>query len=114
MTIRDTREIATYNRTSGGGANLAGPQINKDTVKFNERKESVYYVPHPSRPLDNNLMPSGSESYNKKTFENKKPQLNYGDYYTNNIFINTLNENPYVNDIFHQKNYKFDNHSLDA
>ena len=112
MTIKDTREASTYNRTSGGGQNYAGPQINKDNVKMNSKKDGVYYVPHPARPLDQNIMPSNVEPYHKRTFENKKPQLDYGDYYTNNIFINTLNENPYVNDIFHQKNYKFDNHDL--
>jgi len=112
MTIRDTREASTYNRTSGGGQNYAGPQINKDNVKMNSKKDSVYYVPHPARPLDQNIMPSNAEPYHKHTFENKKPQLDYGDYYTNNIFINTLNENPYVNDIYHQKNYKFDDHGL--
>jgi hypothetical protein len=112
MTIRDTREISTYNRTAAGGSNLAGPQINKDNVKMNCRKESVYYVSAPSRALDNNIMPSADEPYNKHTFQNKKPQLTHGNYYTNNIYINTLKENPYVNDIMHQKNYKFDNHSL--
>ena len=112
MTIRETREISTFNRTAAGGKNITGPQFNKNTLKMNCKKESVYYVSPPSRGLDNNILPSAGEPYNKHTFQNKKPQLTYGNYYTNNIYINTLQENPYVNDIMHQKNYKFDNHSL--
>ena len=107
MTIRDTREISTYNRTAAGGKNKGGPQINRDTVKTNCRKESVYYVSHPSRPLDQSVMPSSTDAYKNKCLENKKPQLTYGNYYTNNVYINTLNDNPYVNDLKHQKNYEF-------
>jgi hypothetical protein len=43
---------------------------------------------------------------------NKKPQLSYGNYYTNNVFINTLNQNPYVNDLQHQKNVQYDDYKL--
>jgi len=103
MSIRETREIGNYNRTAAGGANYAGPQINSSTVKMNGKKTSVYYVPHPARTLDANVTPS----VKKHGFENKKPILDYGDYYINNSYINTLNDNPYVNDIYHQKNYKF-------
>ena len=104
MCIDERREISMYNRTSGGGANLAGPQINKDKVKMNSKKTSIYYVSAPGKSLDQSVMPSHGESYNKNTVENKKPQLSYGDYRTNNIFINTLKDNPLVNDIHHQKN----------
>jgi len=103
MTIRETREIGNYNRIAAGGANLAGPQINNANVKMNGKKTSVYYVPHPSKGLDNNITPSST----KPIVENKKPQLDYGNYYTNNIQISTLNDNPYVNDLYHQKNIKF-------
>jgi len=103
MSIRETREIGNYNRTAAGGANYAGPQINSSTVKMNGKKTSVYYVPHPARALDANVTPSDK----KHAYENKKPILDYGDYYINNSYINTLNDNPYVNDIHHQKNYKF-------
>jgi len=103
MTIRETREIGNYNRTSAGGQNLAGPQFNNSTARMNTKKTSVYYVPHPHQSLDNNILPSNP----KHNFENKKPILDYGDYYINNSYINTLNNNPYVNDIYHQKNYKF-------
>jgi hypothetical protein len=104
MCIDERREITTHNRTSGGGANLAGPQINKDKIKMNSKKQSVFYVTAPSKSLDQSVMPSRTEPYNNSTFENKKPQLTYGNYRTNNIFINTLKNNPLVNDIYHQKN----------
>jgi hypothetical protein len=103
MTIRETREIGNYNRIAAGGANISGPQINKANVKMNGKKNSIYYVPHPAKALDNNIMPSSTIPI----VENKKPQLDYGNYYINNVQINTLNDNPYVNDIYHQKNIKF-------
>ena len=112
MTIRETREILTYNRPTPGTKSLAGPQLNSKTVKMNCKKDSVYYVSHPARGLDNNIMPSNVEPYHKHTFINKKPQLDYGNYYTNNIFIDKLKENPFVNDIFHQKNVKYDDYGL--
>ena len=102
--IDERREITTYNRTSAGGANLAGPQINKDKIKMNSKKQSVFYVTAPSKSLDQSVMPSRTQPYNDNTFENKKTQLSYGNYRTNNIFINTLKNNPLVNDIYHQKN----------
>ena len=104
MCIDERREITTFNRTSAGGANLAGPQINKDKIKMNTKKSSVFYITAPSKPLDQSVMPSRTQPYNNNTYENKKPQLSYGDYRTNNIFINTLKDNPLVNDIYHQKN----------
>ena len=102
--IDERREISMYNRTSGGGTNLAGPQINKDKVKMNSKKTSIFYVTAPGKSLDQSVMPSHGQSYNNNTVENKKPQLSYDDYRTNNIFINTLKDNPLVNDIHHQKN----------
>ena len=103
MCIDEKREITTYNRTSGGGTNLAGPQINKNKVKMNSKKTSVFYVTAPNKPLDQSIMPSRTQPY-PDTFENKKAQINYGNYRINNVFINTLKDNPLVNDIYHQKN----------
>ena len=102
--IDERREITTFNRTSGGGANLAGPQINKNNVKMNNKKTSVYYVTNAGKAFDQSVMPSRAQPYQNNTFENKKSQLTYGDYRTNNVFINTLKDNPLVNDIYHQKN----------
>ena len=73
-------------------------------LEMNSKKQSVFYVTAPSKSLDQSVMPSRTEPYNNCTFENKKPQLTYGNYRTNNIFINTLKNNPLVNDIYHQKN----------
>jgi len=112
MTIRETREISMYNRPANGGTDRAGPQFNKETLRTNCRKDTVYYVSHPSRPLDQSVMPSATEPYQNKCIENKKPQLSYGNYYTNNAFINTLNQNPYVNDLYHQKNVQYDDYKL--
>lgn len=99
MTIDDRREVGTFNRTSGGGANLAGPQINKNTIKINTKKTSIYYVSNAGKGMDHSVMPCVDQSQ-----INKKTQLDIGDYYTNNVFINTLKDNPLVNDIHHQKN----------
>jgi hypothetical protein len=103
MCIDEKREITTYNRTSGGGSNLAGPQINKDKVKMNSKKTSIFYVTAPNKPLDQSIMPSRTQPY-PDTIENKKAQISYGNYRINNVFINTLKDNPLVNDIYHQKN----------
>ena len=104
MEIDDRRQYTTYNRPANGGKNVAGPQINKDTMKYNIKKTSIYYVSNPGKPLDNNVMPGADQPYKDKVFKNVKPQLSYGDYSTNNNFINTLKDNPLVNDIYHQKN----------
>jgi hypothetical protein len=104
MTICDKRQVLTYNRPANGGANVAGPQINKNTARFNCKKPSVYYVTNPGKSLDQNVAPSATKPYKDNTFKNIKPQLNYGNYHTNQNFINTLKDNPLVNDIYHQKN----------
>ena len=104
MTIDEKRQIGTYNRPANGGKNYAGPQINKKSVKMNQRKPSIYYVGPAGQPRDNNSMPSVTTPYKNNTFVDMKPQLTYGDYYTNNVYINTLKDNPLVNDIYHQKN----------
>jgi hypothetical protein len=103
MTMLDKREIGTYNRSANGGANLAGPQINKNNIQMNCKKSSIYYVSHPVKKLDQNITPSNTTPYKDGTFVNLKPQLNYGNYSTDNSFISALKDNPLVNDIFHPK-----------
>ena len=105
MTIKDKREILTFNRPANGKSDKNGPQLNKNTVKFNNKKTSIFYISNPRKGLDNIVMPSQNQSYIDNTFKNIKPQLSYGDYSTNNVFINTLDDNPLVNDLLHQKNY---------
>ena len=104
MTIDERRQITTYNRSSNGGKNVGGPQLNKNTVKHNLKKTSVYYVSAPGRGFDQSVTPGRTQPYKDDILENNKPQLSYGDYRTNNVFINTLKDNPLVNDIYHQKN----------
>lgn len=104
MTIDERRQVTTYNRSSNGGKNVGGPQINKNTVKTNLKKTSVYYVSNPGRGFDQSVTPSRTQPYKDNLLENNKPQLSYGDYRTNDVFINTLKDNPLVNDIYHQKN----------
>ena len=41
MCIDERREITTFNRTSGGGTNLGGPQINKNKIKMNTKKQLI-------------------------------------------------------------------------
>jgi hypothetical protein len=103
MTMDDRREITTYNRTAGGGANLAGPQINSKTVKMNQRKDSVFYMSGPFRPLDSTITPSVDTPYKNGEFIDKKPQLSYGNYYTNNNYISAVKSNPLVNNLVYPK-----------
>jgi len=70
---------------------------------MNSKKTSIFYVTAPNKPLDQSIMPSRTQPYND-TPENKNAQINYGNYRINNVFINTLKDNPLVNDIYHQKN----------
>jgi hypothetical protein len=97
MTIKDKREILTFNRPANGKSDKNGPQLNKNTIKFNNKKTSIFYISNPGKGLDNIVMPSQNQSYIDSTFKNIKPQLSYGDYSTNNVFINTLDDNPLVN-----------------
>ena len=59
------------------------------------------YVSIPSKSLDYTITPFA------KIYTDKKTNINDSDYRTDNIFIDTLNDNPLVNDIYHQKNYDF-------
>ena len=104
MTIDDRREILTYNRPADGGKNISGPQINKKTVRMNQRKDSVFYMGGPRMALDNSISPSVSLPYKNGEFIDKKPQLSYGNYYTNNDYISAVKDNPLVNNLVYQHN----------
>ena len=105
MTIDERREItAKFNRPSNPKSDQIRGDINRDTVKFNERKQLFGYVSIPSMNLDYTITPFA------KVYTDKKTDINdSNDYRMDPIFINTLNENPLVNDIYHQKNYNFNN-----
>jgi hypothetical protein len=49
-------------------------------------------------------MPTVSKNIIEQVYSMSKPVIESSSYYINPYFINTLNDNPYVNDIYHQKN----------
>ena len=101
MCIDDRREILTYNRTPGGKHD--GPHvIDKRTYELKEpvQVEREYINKH--RPIDRSVC---DEELNAIYSRNKnKVKKIESDYYLNYDYISTLDENPYVNDLMHQKN----------
>ena len=103
MTIDERREItANFNRPSNAKSDQIRGDINRDTVKFNERKQLFGYVSIPSMNLDYTITPFAKVHTDRKTDINDS-----NDYRLDSIFIDTLKDNPLVNDIYHQKNYNF-------
>ena len=97
MEMNDCREItANFNRTANGKADANGPILERDNVKLID-KLTYSYTPNPLQSLDNSVMPSVAKHPFPKIVENS-------DYYINPNFINTLKNNPLVNDIYHPKN----------
>jgi hypothetical protein len=117
MTINERREISTYNRPANGKADLNGPYINRETVQLNN--PTLYsYIPAPIKALDASIMPRSCKPELKMEAwdlnsdciaitvnSNGRPSISNSSYYVTNNRISTLNDNPYVNDIYHQKNY---------
>jgi len=104
MCIDERREISTYNRTPNGKSDLNGPYLETENVRFNDKKEIFSHVSNPYRPLDHSVMPTTSKETIEKTYSMSKPVIETSTYYVNPYFINTLKNNPLVNDIYHQKN----------
>ena len=102
MVIDERREILTYNRTTNGKKDVNGPYIDKDNVRLNE-PILFSYVPHPHKPLDHTTMPTTTNEM-ISVYSMSKPVIESSSYYVNPYFINTLKNNPLVNDIYHQKN----------
>ena len=102
MTIDERREISTYNRTTNGKKDVNGPYIDRDNVRLNE-PILFSYVPHPHKPLDHTTMPTTTNEM-ISIYSMSKPIIETSSYYVNPYFINTLKNNPLVNDIYHQKN----------
>ena len=100
----ERREQSTYNRAPNGKGDLNGPYIDKDNVRMNDRKELYNYVSHPHKPLDMSVMPTTSRETIENIYIMSKPVIETSSYYVNPNFINTLKNNPLVNDIYHQKN----------
>jgi len=77
--------------------------INPDTVKFqNKRTLLKGYVSSPGSGKNYAVTPS------QKIVPDKKTHLDTGFYRIDPLYINTLNDNPLVNDLMHQKNINFD------
>jgi len=101
--LDDRREISTYNRPANGKKDLHGPYINRENVELNN--PLLYsYVPIPHISLDKSIMPSVPRELIEKVYIRAKPVVETSSYYINDCFINTLADNPLVNDIYHQKN----------
>ena len=101
MTIDNRREVLTYSRAPNAKSDTIGPNINRDTVRLNE-PILFSYVPGPRSGSDYSVTPLQCRITDAN--ENQKPIVDYSNYYINNNFINTLKNNPLVNDIYHQKN----------
>jgi hypothetical protein len=97
MSCDDRREISTYNRAANGKGDDYGPYIDENNVRLNE--PLLYsHIPNPHKKLDYSVMPSTVID------KNIRPVIESSSYYINSNFINTLKDNPLVNDMFHQKN----------
>ena len=104
--LDDRREISTFNRPSNGKKDLHGPYINKENVELNN--PVLYsYVQIPHKSLDQSIMPSVPKDLVEKVYIRARPVIQTSSYYINNNFINTLADNPLVNDLYHQKNIKY-------
>ncbi len=104
MTIDDRREISTYNRAPNGKGDQHGPYIDEENVRFNDKKTLYSYVSNPHKPLDHSVMPTTTRETIETVYSMSKPVIETSTYYVNPYFINTLKNNPLVNDIYHQKN----------
>lgn len=103
MTIDNKRQqTALGGRIANAKSDKIRGDINKDTVKFNNKRQIFGYVSNPG----------SSKNYAVTPFErihtDKKTDLNGNNFYrVDPVYINTLKENPLVNDLMHQKNINF-------
>lgn len=97
MTTDERKEILTYNRPAGPKSDKVGPIINRSNIKLKEEN----FIKRTNYGFDKSNCNLGQLS---KTFTRNKQLLNVPNYRINDDFINTLKDNPLVNDIMHQKN----------
>jgi hypothetical protein len=102
MEIDCRREITTFNRTSNGHKDINGPIINEENVRLNDKRILFNYVSHPHKNLDHSVMPTTTRQEIETLYSSSKPIIETSNYYINPYFINTLKNNPLVNDIYHQ------------
>jgi hypothetical protein len=104
MSINERREIiSSFNRNANGKGDVYGPYIDKDNVKLIDPILYSYIAP-PKQNLDYSVTPIPTNECITQLYKNSRPTIGTSSYYINNDFINTLDNNPYVNDIYHQKN----------
>ena len=109
MTANICREaVVTFNRPANGKADLHGPYIDRNNV---ELADTIHYsyAGNPFKPLDHSVAPTLSNDQIKdinRIKTNSKPTNQTVSYYINSNYINTLGKNPFVNDLYHQKNYE--------
>jgi hypothetical protein len=104
MTIRDKRQqTALGARPANRKSDKLRGNINVDTVKFQNKKTLLTgYVSIPGTSSNYSVTPF------EKTSTNKKTDLNSNNFYRiDPLFIETLDKNPLVNDLRHQKNTDF-------
>ena len=103
MCIDDKRQItATFNRPGNAKSDTIRGDIVKENVRMNDRKTLYGYVSIPNKPLNYTVTPMN------KIYTDKKTSLNDNNFYRiDPLFIDTLKNNPLVNDIYHQKNIDF-------
>ena len=106
MHQNECRETSTFNRPANGKSDQTGPYINRNTFEPNEPLLYSYTGPA-FRKLDQTNTPQLTQSQIlciNQVKTDSKPIIDRSTYYINKNFINTLDNNPYVNDIYHQKN----------
>lgn len=103
MCIDDKKQqTALGARIAGAKSDKIRGNINKDTVKFNDKRPVFGYISNPGNSKNYSITPVSRKQTSKKTDLNTNTF-----YYVDPIQISTLNNNPLVNDIYHQKNVDF-------
>ena len=104
MCIRDKRQQTALGARPGNAkSDTIRGNINADTVKFqNKRTLLKGYVSTPGNSSNYSVTPS------QPIVPDRKTHLHNNFYRIDPLYIDTLNNNPLVNDLMHQKNVNFD------
>jgi hypothetical protein len=104
MTIRDKRQqTALGGRISNAKSDQIRGNINPDTVRFQNKRELLTgYISTPGNSSNYSVTPLPRTSTSRKTDLNSNTF-----YHVDPLFIDTLKNNPLVNDLMHQKNIDF-------
>lgn len=103
MSIDDKRQqTALGGRLPGAKSDKIRGNINEETVRFNDKRYAFGYISNPGTAKNYSVTPVTRKQTSKKT------DLNTNTFYhIDPVQISTLNDNPLVNDIYHQKNIDF-------